>query len=78
MLRALFSPKVNLGISIVMFLAGVVLSAGNLLGMIGKNEPTLIYQMSAMALWVSGYGNILVSVVRQENNEDGDTPLSDD
>lgn len=69
MIRALFSPKVNLAISIAMFVAGIVFSVGNFVGLIGKGEPTLIYQMSAMALWFAAYGNILVSVVRQENKE---------
>jgi hypothetical protein len=37
-----------------------------MLGFIGENEPALVFHMSAWALIVSGYGNILVSVVRQE------------
>lgn len=71
MIRALFSPKVNLAISLVMLIAGLALALGNWpLNIVGKGEPRLIYQMSAMALWFSAYGNILVSVVRQENKED--------
>jgi hypothetical protein len=56
-----------------MFIAGIVLAIGNWpLHLVGKDEPQLIYQMSAMALWFSAYGNILVSVVRQENKEEDD------
>jgi len=50
-----------------MFMGGVVLTAGRLTGLIGQSEPALVFHMSAWALIVSGYGNILVSVVRQEN-----------
>jgi hypothetical protein len=66
MLRLLFRPEVNLALSIIMFLGGVFLTVGRMLGFIGQNEPALVFHMSAWALIVSGYGNILVSVVRQE------------
>lgn len=69
MVRVLFHPKVNLGISVVLFAAGLFFSVGNLAGLIGKGEPVLVYQMSAMALWYSAYGNILISVVMRENEE---------
>ena len=50
-----------------MFLGGVFLTVGRFSGLIGQDEPALVFHMSAWALIVSGYGNILVSVVRQEN-----------
>jgi hypothetical protein len=69
----MFNAKVNLVLSIFMFVAGIVLAVGNWpLNIVGKDEPRLIYQMSAMALWFSAYGNILVSVVRKENNNNDD------
>ena len=66
MLRLLFRPQVNLVLSVLMFMAGIFLTIGRLAGLIGANEPALVFHMSAWALIVSGYGNILVSVVRQE------------
>ena len=76
MLRLLFRPEVNLMLSFAMFMGGVFLTAGRLFGLIGQSEPALVFHMSAWALIVSGYGNILVSVVRQEsaNSHDG-TPI---
>lgn len=66
MIRLLFRPEVNLVLSVLMFGAGVALSIGRMIGAIGADEPPLLFHMSAWALIVSGYGNILVSVVRQE------------
>jgi len=71
MLNVIFSPKANMAISLAMLIAGLFLAIGNWpLNIIGKEEPRLIYQMSAMALWFSAYSSILVSVVRHENKSD--------
>jgi len=75
MIRLLFRPEVNLALSAIMLVGGICLSVGNFVGLIGQEEPGLIYQMSAWALIVSGYGNVLVSVVRQEqasSSEEGE------
>jgi hypothetical protein len=78
MIRLLFRPEVNLLLSVLMFLAGVFLTVGRMAGLIGQNEPALVFHMSAWALIVSGYGNILVSVVRQENaNSQSDSPVDE-
>jgi hypothetical protein len=78
MIRLLFRPEVNLALSVLMFLAGVVLTVGRLAGLIGESEPALVFHMSAWALIVSGYGNILVSVVRQENaNGQNGSPIAE-
>jgi hypothetical protein len=77
-IRLLFRPEVNLLLSVVMFLGGVFLTVGRFAGLIGQDEPALVFHMSAWALIVSGYGNILVSVVRQENaNAQGNTPVEE-
>ena len=68
MLRLLFRPEINLALSVIMFMAGVVLTVGRGVGLIGQDEPALVFHMSAWALIVSGYGNILGSVVRQESD----------
>lgn len=68
MIQAFFNPTINLGISILMFAAGLVLTIGRLFGLVGVDEPPLVFHMSAWALVVSGYGNILVSVTRKENS----------
>ena len=72
MIRLLFRPEINLALSVIMFGVGVVLTIGRLLGVLGAGEPSLVFHMSAWALIVSGYGNILVSVVRQENANHGE------
>jgi len=78
MLRLLFRPEINLLLSVIMFMAGVVLTVGRGVGLIGQGEPALVFHMSAWALIVSGYGNILVSVVRQENaNSQNGSPLAE-
>ena len=78
MLRLLFRPEVNLILSVIMFMAGVVLTVGRGVGLIGQSEPALVFHMSAWALIVSGYGNILVSVVRQENaNSPNGSPIAE-
>jgi hypothetical protein len=75
MIRMLFRPAVNLVLSFLMLLGGVALFVGRLAGWIGQDEPALVFHMSAWALIVSGYGNILVSVVRQENaNSESGSP----
>ena len=72
----MFRPEINLVLSVIMFMAGVVLTVGRGAGLIGQDEPALVFHMSAWALIVSGYGNILVSVVRQENaNSQNGAPL---
>ena len=72
----MFRPEINLVLSVIMFMAGVVLTVGRGVGLIGQEEPALVFHMSAWALIVSGYGNILVSVVRQENaNSQNGAPL---
>lgn len=73
MIRLLFRPGVNLVLSTLMFLGGVALSIGRVVGLIGQGEPPLVFHMSAWALIVSGYGNILVSVVRKDNANDTNT-----
>ena len=78
MLRLLFRPEVNMVLSVIMFLGGVSLTLGRMVGVIGQNEPALVFHMSAWALIVSGYGNILVSVVRQEaTNSQSPSPLDE-
>jgi hypothetical protein len=78
MLRLLFRPEVNLALSVIMFLGGVFLTVGRTVGLIGQNEPALVFHMSAWALIVSGYGNILVSVVRQEAaNSQSSSPVEE-
>jgi len=78
MLRLLFRPEINLVLSVIMFMAGVVLTVGRGVGLIGQDEPALVFHMSAWALIVSGYGNILVSVVRQENaNTQNGSPIGE-
>lgn len=52
-----------------MMVGGIALTLGRLLSVIGSEEPPLVFHMSAWALVVSGYGNILVSVTRKENNQ---------
>ena len=72
----MFRPEINLVLSVIMFMAGVVLTVGRGVGLIGQDEPALVFHMSAWALIVSRYGNILVSVVRQENaNSQNGAPL---
>lgn len=56
-----------------MLAGGVVLTVGRMMGVLGADEPPLVFHMSAWALIVSGYGNVLVSVVRQENANAGGT-----
>ena len=73
MIRFLFRPEVNLILSVAMFLSGLGLSIGRAINIVGVSEPPLIFHMSAMALLVSGYGNILVSVVRKENANESST-----
>src|SRR6187402_1133319 len=76
MIRLLFRPEVNLVLSVIMFLLGIFLTVGRMVGAIGQEEPALVFHMSAWALIVSGYGNILVSVVRQENaNAQHESPV---
>jgi hypothetical protein len=77
MLRLLFRTEVNLALSALMFLGGVALTAGRLSGLVGQDEPPLVFHMSAWALVVSGYGNILVSVVRQGNANAQQSPMEE-
>lgn len=67
-MRHIFNIKVNLAVSAAMFVLGITIAILNWpLNILGADEPRLIFQMSAAALWVSGYGNIVVAVMRDEN-----------
>lgn len=67
MLRRLFSPEANVAVSGLIFIAGIALSIGHLVGALGQGEPPLVFQMSAVALIAAGYAAIVASVHRKED-----------
>ena len=64
-LKTILSTTTFLIVSIIMVIAGFTLDILVWLKVIAKEEPPLVVHLSTAALYFSGYGNVIMSIVNK-------------